>query len=80
MRGNAQPHFCFSGVYENSCGYRIYFFQGATPRQTSSNRILNVSRVSPRDLEPVRGDFDSAKDAVLRTNSKNESYSHNYFI
>ena len=43
-------------------------------RNASSNflqPVLNVSRVWPRDLEPLGGDFDSAKNAVLRTNSKN---------
>ena len=45
-------------------------------RNASSNflqPVLNVSRVRPRDLEPLGGDFDSAKNAVLRTNSKNIS-------
>ena len=32
--------------------------------------VLNVSRVWPRDLEPLGGDFDYAKDATLREKQK----------
>ncbi len=32
--------------------------------------VLNVSRVWPRDLEPLGGDIDCAKDATLREKQK----------
>jgi len=69
--GGAAPFFrLFLKKERSHPGFLILLF---SKRNASSNflqPVLNVSRVCPLDLEPLGGDFDSAKNAVLRTNSK----------
>ena len=42
------------------------FFASRNAPSNFLQPVLNVSRVWPRDLEPLGGDFDCAKDATLR--------------
>jgi len=70
---NAQPHSCDWGTLpEMAEGNRIYFLKRNAP-SNFLQPVLNVSRVWPRDLEPLGGDFDCAKSAPLRE-IKNKSY------